>query len=79
MCGLVGIFDLQGQRAIDRTLLGRMNDRLWHRGPDGEGIWCDDQRRIGLAHRRLAIIDLSAAAAQPMADELNGLVCVFNG
>ena len=37
MCGIVGIFDLKGERAVDQALLGRMNDRLAHRGPDGEG------------------------------------------
>jgi asparagine synthase (glutamine-hydrolysing) len=76
MCGLVGIFDLQGERAIDRALLGRMNDRLWHRGPDGEGTFFAPG--IGLGHRRLAIIDLGGGH-QPLFNEDGSVVVVFNG
>src|SRR3712207_1242987 len=48
-----------------------------HRGPDGEGSWMDG--RIALGHRRLSIIDLSAAGSQPMVDEALGFTVVFNG
>ncbi len=50
-----------------------------HRGPDGAGLWISPDRRVGLAHRRLAIIDLSDAAAQPMSNEDESLQVVFNG
>ncbi len=50
-----------------------------HRGPDGAGIWIDEQRRVGLGHRRLSIIDLSNAAAQPMCNEDGTLWVSFNG
>lgn len=80
MCGIAGLYAfMESNGTVDCEELVRMRDAMTRRGPDGEGIWYDGQRRIGLAHRRLAIIDLSAAAAQPMTDKLNGLVCVFNG
>jgi asparagine synthase (glutamine-hydrolysing) len=56
-----------------------MGDSMAHRGPDGEGSWISDNGRLGLAHRRLAIIDLSDAAAQPMHDTTGELSIVFNG
>jgi len=83
MCGIVGV---QGNFPAD--LLKRMTDSVAHRGPDGEGsLWIDvpDQARTGLGHRRLAIIDLSAAGCQPMvlrplgAAQGAGLTLVFNG
>jgi asparagine synthase (glutamine-hydrolysing) len=80
MCGIAGLYAFEdSRRTVDCGELVRIRDAMSSRGPDGEGMWCDDQRRIGLAHRRLAIIDLSPAAAQPMADEVNGLTIVFNG
>jgi asparagine synthase (glutamine-hydrolysing) len=56
-----------------------MRDTMVHRGPDGSGTWVRDDGRIGLGHRRLSIIDLSPAAAQPMMNEDGGLRVVFNG
>jgi asparagine synthase (glutamine-hydrolysing) len=76
MCGIAGQF-CYGSTPPDRGLLERMSERIAHRGPDGRGTWVSD--RIGLAHRRLAIIDLSEAAHQPMANEDGSLWLVFNG
>jgi asparagine synthase (glutamine-hydrolysing) len=76
MCGIVGIFDSRGVRPIDEPLLGRMNDSLFHRGPDGDGIFTDPG--IGLGHRRLSIIDLSGGA-QPLFNEDHSVVVVYNG
>ena len=50
-----------------------------HRGPDDAGEWWSDDGRVGLAHRRLSIVDLSAAAHQPMQDAAGALTIVFNG
>ena len=55
-----------------------MNKLISHRGPDGDGKWIHDQNHIGLAHRRLAIIDLSDHAAQPMHGENNNTIS-YNG
>lgn len=57
--------------------LARMRGQIGHRGPDGEGLWTDDTWPVGLAHTRLAILDLSPSGAQPM--EAGPLVAVFNG
>ena len=69
MCGLTGLLSFSPDRlAVDGAMLATMRDTMAHRGPDGAGLWVSDDRRIGLAHRRLSIIDLSDAAAQPMRD-----------
>jgi asparagine synthase (glutamine-hydrolysing) len=54
-------------------------DALNHRGPDDSGDWWSDDRRVGLSHRRLSIIDPSPAGHQPMRVEQRGLTIVFNG
>lgn len=75
MCGICGIYNLDG-RPVDRDLLGRMNNTMTHRGPDGQGTFVDSN--IGLGHRRLSIIDL-AAGKQPMGSEDGCIQVVFNG
>src|SRR4051812_7520842 len=75
MCGLAGELRVRGRP--DLVALRRMQDAMAPRGPDGDGAW--SERRAGLAHRRLSIIDLSDRGAQPMVDPRLGLVCVFNG
>lgn len=77
MCGIVGV--ISNTLPIDKDLLIRMRDTLIHRGPDDEGIWISPNRNVGLAHRRLSIIDLSQAARQPMSDEERKIWVVFNG
>ncbi|MDD1666718.1 MAG: asparagine synthase (glutamine-hydrolyzing) [Methanomicrobiales archaeon] len=76
MCGIAGLLSLEGARA-DERLLADMSARIRHRGPDGSGTYIDGP--IGLAHRRLAIIDLTDAAKQPMTNEDGTLRLVFNG
>jgi asparagine synthase (glutamine-hydrolysing) len=65
MCGITGIIT-PNQSIINTSLLKSMANALQHRGPDGEGIWTNKKNTCGLSHRRLAIIDLSEAASQPM-------------
>jgi asparagine synthase (glutamine-hydrolysing) len=65
MCGIAGIISLN-KKIVQQHSLKRMADTLAHRGPDGEGFWINENSNVGLAHRRLSIIDLSDAAAQPM-------------
>lgn len=76
MCGIAGLYNFRRDRDIDGRLLQRMNDVLSHRGPDGEGLYMN--RFVGLAHRRLSIIDV-AGGAQPMENETGDVVIVFNG
>jgi len=80
MCGLTGIFSFSPSKwPVSKSALIKMRDQMIHRGPDGSGIWIDNELRIGLAHRRLAIIDLSQKAQQPMCSTDNTVQVVFNG
>ncbi|MEI9852624.1 MAG: asparagine synthase (glutamine-hydrolyzing) [Sphingomonas sp.] len=80
MCGINGIFARAGSTpAVDPEELARTRDHMAARGPDGAGLWLSPDRRIGFGHRRLAIIDLSDAGAQPMASADGRLTLVFNG
>ncbi len=80
MCGIAGIF-AYGNAAppVDREELLRIREAMQVRGPDGVGLWVSGDGRVGLAHRRLAIIDLSPDGAQPMATPDGGLCVTFNG
>lgn len=77
MCGFIGIAAQIPQ--TNRAWLASGRDAMSHRGPDDSGEWWSSDRRVGLAHRRLSIIDLSNAGHQPMHDSLSGLSIVFNG
>jgi asparagine synthase (glutamine-hydrolysing) len=81
MCGIAGIIGRLNKP--NRVALQHMNDAMTHRGPDGGGTWVStpDDRGWGalLGHRRLSILDLSPAGAQPMVDPVTGHVIVFNG
>ncbi len=80
MCGIVGAFAFRdGSPDIRESVLVAMRDTMAHRGPDGAGVWLSSDRRIGLGHRRLSIIDLSRGADQPMSNEDGSLQIVFNG
>src|SRR4029079_4015749 len=78
MCGIVGSFHPAG-RGCDGAIVARMRDRMPHRGPDGCGLWRSPDRCCTLAHRRLSIIDLSNAAAQPMTNRDQTVAITFNG
>ena len=78
MCGIVGTFHPIGE-ASDEAVVSRMRDRMAHRGPDGTGFWRSPDRRCALAHRRLAIIDLSDAALQPMVNATGDVALTYNG
>ena len=76
MCGIAGVFRTDG-RPVSRAVLRRMTDALAHRGPDGEGFYADAS--LGLGHRRLAIIDLSPLAHQPMITPDRRYAITYNG
>jgi asparagine synthase (glutamine-hydrolysing) len=81
MCGIAGYLD-RGRRLAHAALAARaraMNDSIAHRGPDGADVWTDAEAGIALAHRRLAIIDLSDEGRQPMMSSDGRYVVSFNG
>jgi len=80
MCGIVGALTFNDSRfPITTEYIDQMRDTMEHRGPDGAGTWVSEQRNVGLGHRRLSIIDLSAVATQPMCNEDGSLWIAFNG
>ena len=79
MCGITGIFSTSSRRTADPGVLTAMRDSMVHRGPDGGEVWLSPDRTVGLAHRRLSIIDLSNAATQPMCNETGSVWITFNG
>jgi asparagine synthase (glutamine-hydrolysing) len=80
MCGITAIFSyLSSAESVRAEELGAVNEHMRPRGPDGGGLWISTDRRVGLASRRLAIIDLSEEGAQPMLDVERELVIAFNG
>ena len=80
MCGIVGWFQVRGDPDPDLPQwVQSARDRIKHRGPDGAGLYISPDGRCVLGHRRLAILDLSAAGAQPMANEDESVWIVFNG
>lgn len=78
MCGISGFFGNRGDKC-SRELLQSFNDSQRHRGPDNEGIWISADCRVGFAHRRLSIVDLSPTGAQPMHSATGRFVTTFNG
>ena len=76
MCGIAGLCNW-GERW--RCNIERMNERMYHRGPDASGIWVSEDASVVLGHRRLSIVDLSAAGAQPMESHNGRYVISYNG
>ncbi|TAN56156.1 MAG: asparagine synthase (glutamine-hydrolyzing) [Rhodospirillales bacterium] len=80
MCGIAGLFTFDSNAPpVDAGALDRLRDAMTARGPDGFGSWMHPGGHLGLAHRRLAIIDLNPSGAQPMASADGKLVISFNG
>jgi asparagine synthase (glutamine-hydrolysing) len=77
MCGIVGIKTFNTN--VDEPSLSAMRDTFTYRGPDDGGVWIDYEANLGLAHRRLSIIDTTSNGHQPMIDEAAGLVISYNG
>lgn len=78
MCGIAG-FVRQNDAPDTEQVLQRMTAAMRHRGPDAEGIYLSPDRRVGLGHRRLSILDLSPTGAQPMTDADGSAVLSYNG
>jgi asparagine synthase (glutamine-hydrolysing) len=79
MCGLVAIFNYNKVAPVDRDELYRIRESMFNRGPDGASCWISVCKQIGLAHRRLAIIDTTDSGIQPMASQDGSIHIVFNG
>jgi len=77
MCGIAGIFSFRGDASMNREALARMTQAMQHRGPDAEGFFED--KEVLLGHRRLSIIDISAASNQPYLDRAGQHAMVYNG
>ncbi|MBI3500576.1 MAG: asparagine synthase (glutamine-hydrolyzing) [Bacteroidetes bacterium] len=76
MCGIAGIFNLN-QEPVAESVIKKMAEQIAHRGPDGEGHFVEGN--IALAHRRLAILDISSRGAQPMSSKNGVWILIFNG
>lgn len=76
MCGIVGVVRLDEQ-PVTSSSIAKMSAQVAHRGPDGDGIWVDGP--VGLGHRRLSIIDLTASGHQPMSNEDGKILITYNG
>ena len=79
MCGIAGILDSTAKRLPQKGELSAMQRTMRHRGPDGDGQWFSPEGNVGLAHLRLAIVDLSNQARQPMTDGLDKACVTYNG
>lgn len=79
MCGLTGFLGFGHCESGPESVVRRMTDAIAHRGPDSDGHWIDPIAQIALGHRRLSIIDLSPAGAQPMQSPVGRFVIAFNG
>jgi len=80
MCGIAGLFTASSLSVVDiKTIAQKMAQKLIHRGPDDGGVWADNYSGIALAHRRLAILDLTEAGHQPMPSPCGRYKVVFNG
>lgn len=76
MCGIVGYW---GGSKVDAAITQKMAARIASRGPDDAGVWVDESAGLALAHRRLAILDLSPAGHQPMLSPCGRYLLVYNG
>ena len=79
MCGIAGALIYGGGGQVAKGDMAGMCHAMVHRGPDAEGVWLSPDGKIGLAHRRLTIIDLADAAGQPMANEDGEILVTYNG
>ena len=80
MCGIVGIIEFDhSANVVNEVRLTQMRDAMAHRGPDGAGIWLSSDKKVGFGHRRLAIIDPTESANQPMVSPDGRYSLVYNG
>jgi len=78
LCGIIGFISKDGHH-LSSAHFEAARDKMQHRGPDDAGLWMNNDGRVTLGHRRLAVIDLSPAGHQPMVSPDGRYVIVFNG
>lgn len=79
VCGIAGILAYSSAALVGQQELVHLNEAMPHRGPDGSGTWLSNDRKVGLSHLRLAIVDLSDEARQPMSDAEGIVQLTYNG
>lgn len=79
MCGIVGIYEYNDSQKVDEKALVRARDTMAYRGPDDAGLYVSSDKKVGLGHRRLSIIDISFAGHQPFSNKDRSIWIVFNG
>ena len=80
MCGIAGLILNEKEGTHDLELIAKkMIHEIQHRGPDDLGSWVDPQKRVGISHCRLSIVDLSSAGHQPMHSQCKRYILSFNG
>jgi asparagine synthase (glutamine-hydrolysing) len=80
MCGICGVYEYgRAAGGVTPEVVSGMRDTMVHRGPDDAGTWISADRRVGLGHRRLSIVDLSPAGHNPMTNETRDVWITFNG
>ena len=79
MCGISGVFNYSNRNIVSKNIIEKINDLQKDRGPDGNGLWQSDCKKITLGHTRLSIIDLTENANQPFLTEDKNYVITFNG
>ena len=79
MCGIAGVYRFTGIPGHLSAVMNAMAEAMVHRGPDAGATWIDTESGVGLAHRRLSILDLSPAGSQPMHSAAGRYVIAFNG
>ena len=77
MCGIAG--QISFRKPVDEENIIAMNDAIRHRGPDGDGVYLNESKTVGLGHRRLSFLDLTVAGKQPMTNEDGSLWITYNG
>jgi len=79
MCGITGFIYQRNLQEDPKQIISKMTERLYSRGPDGQGVWVESDVGIALGHRRLSIQDTSMAGTQPMHSDTDRYVITFNG
>ena len=79
MCGIAGLIGWKGNENNISNIISKMQNSLYHRGPDNNGLWFSRTDRVYFVHTRLSILDLSNAGTQPMKSSCGRFIITYNG